>query len=354
MGNFRPAVSVIIPMYNTEKYIGELLDSILSQTFQDYEVIVVDDCSKDNSAEIVQNYIQKFNGKLQLLKLDKNSGGASKPRNEGMKIARGEYLYFMDSDDLLTPSALEIMYNSAKKFNADIVYQSRHSRIRGENLNKKIIRGNDKELKLVGNPAVKFLDGAFIVMPWAYLFRRELILKNKIEFPNLFIGEDRFFVFCATCYVEKILCIPDICYRYRLHSASISTRKISAAELFERRTDAALSSSKFVEEFVDKHIEFFAQNPEFKMKFFDKFIYGLMDPIISEKLNKKIPLQERLNITYKILEKVEDKTHLTAFLYNRIIALRVSWREKNAKLKELKKKNELLKKELDELKKSRS
>lgn len=354
MGNFRPAVSVIIPMYNTEKYIGELLDSILSQTFQDYEVIVVDDCSKDNGVAVVQSYIPKFDGKLQLLRLDKNSGSASKPRNTGMKIAYGEYFYFVDSDDILAPSAFEIMYNSAKKFDADVVYQSRHYTFRDKNLKKLKLIGNDTKLKLVDNPAVKFLGDAFIVMPWAYLFRRELILQNKIEFPDLFIGEDRFFVFCALCFTKNFLSIPDICYYYRVRPASISTRKISAAELFERRTDAAISSTKFVEEFIDKNIDFFDKNPQIKMKFFNKFIYGLMNPIIESKLNKKMPIEERLEISYKILEKIEDKTHLAAFLYNRIIALRVSWREKNAKLKELKKKNELLKKELDELKKSRS
>ena len=77
-----PAVSVIIPMYNAEKYIGECLESLLLQTFQDFEVIVVDDCSTDNSFSIVESYIPKFDGRLKLTKTEKNSGGGGYvPRN---------------------------------------------------------------------------------------------------------------------------------------------------------------------------------------------------------------------------------------------------------------------------------
>ena len=352
--NIIPAISIIIPMYNVEEYIGECLESILAQTFKNFEVIIVDDCSTDKSLDIAKSYLQKFVVCVgcQIVKTNTNSGGASTPRNIGIRLARGEYLFFMDSDDLLTPSALAAMYLSAKKFAADIVCQNRHYRFRGKNLEKKTIRGNDEKLKLIDNAADKFLDGAFIVMPWGYLFRREMILQNEIWFPNLHIGEDRFFVFCATCFTKKFLCIPDICYYYRLHSDSISSRKIPDAKLFEKRTDASISSTKFVEEFIERHMDFFEQNPQFKMKFFNKFIYGLMDPIVDLRLNKKVPLQERLEISYKILEKLEDKTHLTAFLYNKMIDLRVSWREQHAKVKELKNENKLLKEQLKTLKNS--
>ena len=350
--NFNPAVSVIIPLYNAEEYIGECLDSILAQTLENYELIVVDDCSTDNSLEIVQSYVQKFGGRLQIFKLAENAGGAFKPRNEGIKISRGEYLLFVDSDDLLTPSALESMYHSAKKFDADIVFQSRHYTFHGKNSDKAKIVGNNEKLELVDNPALKFLKNAFVVMPWAYMFRRLLILQAKIEFPSLPLGEDRLFVFFALCFTRRFLRIPDICYCYRLHSSSFSSRRIAAKELFKRRTDAAVSSVKFVEEFIDKHRDFFDKNPEIKMRFFEKIVYGLMDPIIDFKLNKKIPLQERLDIIYEILAKLEDKTHLAAFLYYRIIALRVSWREKNSKLKELQEKNKLPQKEIETLKNS--
>lgn len=86
------AVSVIIPLYNAEKYVGECLDSLLEQTFQDFEVIVVDDCSTDNSAKIVESYAPKFNGRFMFTILEKNSGSGALPRNKGLLLSRGEYI----------------------------------------------------------------------------------------------------------------------------------------------------------------------------------------------------------------------------------------------------------------------
>jgi hypothetical protein len=105
------AISVIIPMYNSEKYIGECLDSLLAQTFQDFEVIVVDDCSTDDSVVIVESYAQKFSGRLKLAKTEINSGGGGYvPRNIGLSLSSGEYFYFLDADDFIVEMALEIFH----------------------------------------------------------------------------------------------------------------------------------------------------------------------------------------------------------------------------------------------------
>ena len=118
-----PAVSVIIPMYNAEKYIGECLDSLLNQTFQDFEIIVVDDCSTDNSVAIAENILEKFGRENVLIKRKKNSGNFGyTARNRGFRYAKGEYVFFVDADDMLTDNALEELYASAKRFAADVVY----------------------------------------------------------------------------------------------------------------------------------------------------------------------------------------------------------------------------------------
>ena len=95
------SISVIIPMYNMEKYIGECLTSLANQTFQDFDVIVVDDCSTDNSRKFVQGFLETFSGRLKLKKMSKNSGYPGLPRNTALDMARGKYIYFLDSDDLL-------------------------------------------------------------------------------------------------------------------------------------------------------------------------------------------------------------------------------------------------------------
>ena len=111
-----PAISVVIPMYNAEKYVGELLNSILAQTFQNFEVIVVDDCSTDNSVAVVRNFMPLFGGRLTLTKTQKNCGGPGEPSNIGIAFSRGEYLLILDNDDTITPTALGELYSVAKHF----------------------------------------------------------------------------------------------------------------------------------------------------------------------------------------------------------------------------------------------
>ena len=124
-----PAISIIIPMYNVEKYVGECLDSILAQTFTDFEVIIVDDCSTDKSCAVVKKYMPLFNkndDKLRLIELKKNSGFPSVPRNKGIELARGKYICFVDSDDAITNTALEELFNLAEEFQADVVHCERY------------------------------------------------------------------------------------------------------------------------------------------------------------------------------------------------------------------------------------
>ena len=150
-----PAVSIVIPMYNAEKYIGECLESILAQTFQDFEVIVVDDCSTDKSRDIVESYMTKFNRNLERLKLIRskvNSGGhVGTPRNIGTKRAIGKYIYFMDSDDAFIDDAMENLYNTAEKFGADVVHCDRRYLVLTEQFTefKKIQRQKTNSSRLI-------------------------------------------------------------------------------------------------------------------------------------------------------------------------------------------------------------
>ena len=98
-----PKISIIMAMYNVEKYLEDCLESLLAQTFQDYEIIIVDDCSTDNSCAVAESYMKIFNKKaqekLRLIRSEKNSGSGGMPRNIGISFARGKYIYFVDSDD---------------------------------------------------------------------------------------------------------------------------------------------------------------------------------------------------------------------------------------------------------------
>ena len=111
-------VSVIIPVYNVEKYIEETLISVLSQTLSEIEIICINDGSKDRSGEIIRKYAKKDK---RVIFLEQENQGQSVARNKGIELAKGEYLYFLDSDDLIETNALEILYNKSKKENLDLL-----------------------------------------------------------------------------------------------------------------------------------------------------------------------------------------------------------------------------------------
>ncbi len=152
-----PKVSVIIPAYNAEKYIAETLDSVVNQTYSDFEVIIVDDGSKDGTVSIIKQYQGKYPEKIRLIQ--KENGGPASARNVGIKVATGEYIAFIDADDLWLPRKLEkqisffesqptqvgLVYTDGKKFDDDGTWtlpeHLRHNYIEGR-IYKDLLRSN--------------------------------------------------------------------------------------------------------------------------------------------------------------------------------------------------------------------
>lgn len=177
---FIPAISVIIPMYNSEKYIGDCLESVFAQTFQDFEIIVVDDCSTDKSCEIVENYISNFGDKLKLIRRKKNSGGGGFPKNDGLKFSCGEYIFFLDSDDMISKTAFEEIYTVAKNFNADVVQCEKFFQISAETSFSEI---NKISPPMISYPNIKFVENSTPISK--NLFERvQNWLQRKFLWPN--------------------------------------------------------------------------------------------------------------------------------------------------------------------------
>ena len=114
----QPKISIIIPMYNVEKYLRRCLDSVQNQTFKQWQAICVDDGSPDKSGEIAEEYAKKDK---RFIVVHKENGGLSDARNYGMPHATGQYIMFLDSDDFIHPQTMEIAYNTAIKNKSDIV-----------------------------------------------------------------------------------------------------------------------------------------------------------------------------------------------------------------------------------------
>ena len=154
----------------------------MNQTFDNYEVIVVDDCPTDSSPAVVESYAEKFGGRLILSQTEKNSGSGALPRNMGMCLSHGEYLAFLDNDDLITPTALEELYTLAKDYDTDVVYCEKHCKINADGSNMHIGSGADKNVKLVEVPTFesdnlderieKIIQGKYRVPQWRKFVRR--------------------------------------------------------------------------------------------------------------------------------------------------------------------------------------
>lgn len=224
-----PSISVIVPMYKVEKYIKLCVDSILAQTFQDFEIILVNDASPDNCFELCRK-LYGDNEKVKLIRHEKNLG-LGESRNTGINHAVGKYVYFVDSDDFISPVTLEKFYTAAEKNNAEVVQaggwyeltQDEPEPIGKENLQIRRLE-HYQEGFLQNNPRYRLeeyweKDSAWS-MAWLRFCRRDFLEKNQIRFLPI-ISEDEPFSFALFCTAERYYILRDAFYIYRIHSDSI-------------------------------------------------------------------------------------------------------------------------------------
>ena len=210
-----PLVSIVVPVYKVEKYLGECVDSILKQTYTNFELILVDDGSPDRCGELCEDY-KKRNEKIQVI--HKQNGGLSDARNAGTRIAKGDYITYIDSDDYISEDYLEKLVSAAVKYDADFVQGSYTRETFQSNTGEHIFDPEQAFRKLLTWDTVT-------VYAWAKLYRRSLF--DGIEYPVGRLNED-----CCTTYKlilrsNKVVCIDDEIYYYRITPNSILTSKFN-------------------------------------------------------------------------------------------------------------------------------
>ncbi len=276
MANEIPLVSVIVPMYNSEKFIGELLNSLLGQTLKNFEVIIVDDCSTDYSCALVESYMPQFEGRLYLVKIKSNTGGPSLPRNKGLEVSRGKYVFFMDNDDALTRGALEFMYNFAEHFQAEIVCCKKHFESHGfaqDFLKNMTVVGNAEDNKLevtVGDFQQKvrawMYQGFLGVVPWTKFILRNFLVENDIKWLPV-IQEDSIWTFELACLTKKCVLIPQPVYVARMRADSFGHTALFAKNLdaksLKLKMDRVVNGLKHIDNFMSG-IEGFQKSPELR------------------------------------------------------------------------------------------
>lgn len=215
-------VTVILPVYNSEDYVGRCLDSILNQTYTDFEIMVINDGSKDSSYEILKKYKEKYPNKINLI--NQENKGVAKTRNESIKRANSEYIMFVDNDDYLDNDYIETYVKAIRKDDSDIVVGG----FRRPNEEGKVI----KTLKLQNEEWSKFM----IMTPWAKIYKRQYLIDNDIKFLETNLGEDNYFNLKAFLMTNKIVTLDYVGYNWFFNTKSVSNtrqRNIKNIQLYE-------------------------------------------------------------------------------------------------------------------------
>ena len=214
-----PKISIIVPVYNVEKYIDKSLKSLVNQTLQDIEIIIVNDGTQDKSVDIIERYVKENPTKIKYY--EKENGGLSSARNYGLEYATGEYIAFLDSDDYVEKSMYEEMYNLAKKENADMVecdfiWEWEY----GKKVYDKRREYKTKE-EMMKKPRV---------VAWNKIYKREIIKKYKIRFPEGLIYEDMEFFYKLLPHLNKISYINKYFVHYTQREDSITNKQTKKVE----------------------------------------------------------------------------------------------------------------------------
>ncbi|MDY4690031.1 MAG: glycosyltransferase family 2 protein [Alphaproteobacteria bacterium] len=214
-------ISVIIPCYNVAKYLEQCLDSVLKQTFQDFEVICVNDGSTDKSLEILQQYAEK-DARIKII--DQENKGAGAARNKGLDVAQGEYISFVDSDDFIDKDFLQILFNNIEKAQTDIsccnFYKIKsdkdiHSKEQNKNSNKLYI--NSIEALITSNKI------SYSV--WNKLYRASILKDIKFDENNFY--EDWIFIALLFPKIKSVCSISNKLYGYRIRENSVMRSKFT-------------------------------------------------------------------------------------------------------------------------------
>lgn len=278
-------VSIIVPVYNSEKYLSECIESIIRQTHKPWELLLIDDGSTDFSGAICDKYSEKDS---RIRVFHKANTGVSSARNVGIANATGKWVYFADADDMLYPRTLETLVSIAEKENLDVLQFSS---------NREYVDGQKTPQNTIVLNSEKYISaGKYRVSVWATFSRREIIKNNAISFnERLKFGEDQIFVFEIFKFSKRIKRIGEVLYFYR------------------NNAESAMNSSKaeYLIDSVNIFFDYKFENPlaetqcnEMLRGWFLSLIASDASPSEVKKIYKKVPLDDgksgKLKGKYKI------------------------------------------------------
>ena len=264
-------ISIIVPIYNVEKYLNKCIESIVNQTYENIEIILIDDGSNDNSGIICDEYAKKDN---RIIVVHKENGGVSSARNKGLKIAKGEWISFVDADDWIEQTFCQTLLNKVTQEQADIAVCG-YNRITDNRIEK--INANNQEVFLNSNEyLVKSLNPqtgfGFCHMK---LIKKE-VLKSISFNERIEVGEDALFNIQLSTYIKKAVFLKQPLYNYRINNQSVVKR------YDENYANKYLKSMKIIEEYIwQEYNEENEENIEIKQNYYNFVAYHIMLIIVN-------------------------------------------------------------------------
>ncbi|WP_195218202.1 glycosyltransferase family 2 protein [Turicibacter sanguinis] len=299
-------ISIIVPVYNVENYLKKCLDSIVNQSINKFEVILVEDCSTDKSLSICQEYVEKFDN-FKLIKHQKNKG-LSAARNSGIKNCNGKYLIFIDSDDWLDLNMVEILYATIQENDCDIVecgfVNVWDNKTTIPQRKEAILTSHDLIIK-------EYLLSKITAYAFNKIYKKELFIKNQIEYPEGKYYEDQFTTFKLLYNSKKVVKIKTPLYFYNRRQNSITTSSLSAKDLH------VIEQLNLIKKFLKQKGEYADNNKYFSVRYFNG-----IHPNVIKKLFLLSNINEQLKF-YKKYIKNDFKENTNNYFFNQNIKFKM-------------------------------
>lgn len=310
-------ISIIVPIYNAEKFLASCIDSILSQTFKNFELLLVDDGSQDSSLSICQSYQQSDN---RIAVFHKSNEGVTAARKYGVEKAKGEYICFVDADDIIPENSLITLFNASN--NADIIVGS-YREINGYEEHDNFI-SSDIPTHLNGLDYIRLqLENKLYHAPWGKLFKKKCFNNTIFDIPrSIFRGEDYIMNVRLGIQANKIIIVKKIVYHYLIRESScmqtlkpsLEYEKLFDANLIRSLIDNNLYQSmrsQILTQRLDSLTELLLAN--YKLDKNDTFIKAVLAEISSSPFNtRSFLIKELLSypVLFRLLFKAGKKVRL--------------------------------------------
>lgn len=311
-------VSVIVPVYKVELFVERCIRSLMEQTLQEVEFIIIDDCSPDNSLAIIKNVINDYPTRIVRIISHPINQGLPAARNTGLKIATGEYIFHCDSDDWVEPDMFSELYTKAKSCDVDIVWCDWFLTYRKSERYMKQPCYNSPIEAIKG-----MLNGTMKYNVWNKLVRRNLYVLNDITFPTGYgMGEDMTMIRLFSC-AQKVLYVPKGFYHYVKLNSEAFSQTYSEKHLLELRHNVQETLSYLFKKYRNSlavEYEFFKLDVKYPFLISDdKNKYAIWQSWYPES-NKYIWLNNKVSIRRRILQLLASKgQYWLIFLYYKLV-----------------------------------